>query len=338
MRNGEFLKYDPKKDEKNNYLISGLIPKNQIVLVAGLPGGGKSFFLHGIAYSMAYGAPFLGRTTVKAPVLIIDGEHPDDVLKKRLRMITKGLKNKGYNHHDEIDIQNDRFFRLDERSTWTEIETVINDIKPILITIDHLMAFHDRDENDAKSMEKIVQALLYLKSLSDASILVCHHLGKLKSGSLFYRLRGSSVIYARSETAFEIRSLKTKDGGLESFGVIPQARKGKIVPPFRVTLDENKESLVFRNDGEYNPIDDPEVDRLSHMVCHAFIKDKTEKTVNKVKEILAGMGSDSEVREALRTMSKMELIRARQDGKSHKFVYCPKPQLTCPWCNYKAKP
>jgi hypothetical protein len=184
-------------------------------------------------------------------------------------------------------------------------------------------------------MERVSQSLLDIKALSSASVIVCHHFGKAKSGDVFHRLRGSSVIYARSETALEIRALKFRDGGLDSFGVIPQARKGRNISPFRVRLEENGGRLTFKNDGEYKPVSDPELDRLSHMVVHLFLLDKEERTVYDVKEKMAGMGSDSEIREALRTLHKMKLLKVKQSGKSHRFMYSPVDNLSCSWCGSK---
>jgi hypothetical protein len=63
MRNGEFLKHDPLKDKGENHLVDNLMPTGQIILMAGLPGEGKSFCSIGIAYHIAYIAPFLGKNT-----------------------------------------------------------------------------------------------------------------------------------------------------------------------------------------------------------------------------------------------------------------------------------
>lgn len=41
MRNGEFLNA-VDNPEQDDYVIEGLVPRNQIVLVAGMPGEGKS--------------------------------------------------------------------------------------------------------------------------------------------------------------------------------------------------------------------------------------------------------------------------------------------------------
>lgn len=332
MRNGEFLKYDPLKDQINNHLIDELIPSGQIVLAAGLPGEGKSFFTLGVAYYIAYGACFLEKNVSKGPVLILDSENPKKVLTERIEKIKRGLENDGYSNAAEVDIQHYSGFMLDNKVTWTEIEKVIRDIKPVLITMDHQRCFHDQDENSSRGMEKVANAELDLLNICGSTVFVSHHFNKRESGSFYQRLRGSGVIYARSEAAFEIRALKHKGGRLESFGIIPQPRKEKLTLPIRVVLEETEEFIRFRNGGNYDPVGDPVLDDVSHKAAHIFIFDKKESTVNEIKEILAGMASDKEIRDSLRILEQKGIVEAKRSGSSHKFVYAPKSSFVCPWC------
>jgi hypothetical protein len=331
MRNGEFLKYDPLKDQKENHIISDLIPSNQIVLAAGLPGEGKSLFTHGTAYHVGYGSPFLGKRTSGGSVLIIDSENPRRVLVTRIDRIKRALQEEGYKKQGEIDIQHYPNFRLDDKGTWREMEKVIQAIKPVLITIDHLNCFHDQDENSSGGMEKVAVGILDLIKICGSSVLISHHFNKRESGTFYQRLRGSGVIYARSETAFEIRALERRGGRLESFGIIPQPRKEKLISPIRVILEETDDFIKFRNGGNYDPVGDPVLDDVSHRVGHIFIDDKNELTVNDVKGLLAGMASDKEIRDSLRILEQKGVVEAKRSGSSHKFVYAPK-LFVCPWC------
>jgi archaellum biogenesis ATPase FlaH len=331
MKNGEFLKFDPLKDKNNDHLIDELIPSGQIVLAAGLPGEGKSFFTLGTGYHLAYGAPFLGKKTCGGSVLIIDSENPRRVLITRIDRIKRALEEDGYKKQGEIDIQHYPNFMLDDKRTWREIEKVIRDIKPVFISIDHLRCFHNQEENNSGAMEKVANALLELFNICGSTVFVSHHFNKRESGSFYQRLRGSGVIYARSEAAFEIRALKNKEGRLESFGIIPQPRKEKLTLPIRVVLEETEEFIKFRSDGNYDPVGDPILDSVSHMAAHIFIDDKKELTVNDVKDVLAGMANDKEIRESLRILGQKGMVETKRSGSSHKFVYAPK-SFVCPWC------
>jgi hypothetical protein len=327
MRNGDFLKLNPSKKDD---LIEDIIPYKKIVLSAGLPGDGKTFLNLGVAYHIACGADFLNKKVNAGSVLIIDSENPEDDIKSRIRRIKKALKDDGYSMKGEVEIQHYSEFLLDNKATWTEIVKIMNDIKPALITLDHLNCFHNRNENSSREMEGIARRILELVNICGSTVHILHHFNK-NSGSFIKRLRGSTVIYARSEAAYEIRALSHKGGGLESFGIIPQPRKEKIIKPIRIILEEDKEHLRLKHGGDYEPIDDPELDMLSHMIAHSFLRDKEMRTVNEVKNIMAGMGSDKEIRDALRMLDKKGVVDITTRGKNHEFVYRLKVN-TCPWC------
>ena len=103
-----------------------------------------------------------------------------------------------------------RVLSLIIESTWTDIEKVIQDIKPVLITMDHLRCFHDQDENSSRGMEKVANADFRSFEYLRVYCAYSHHFNKRESGTFYQRLRGSGVIYARSEVAFEIQGIGTE--------------------------------------------------------------------------------------------------------------------------------
>jgi len=243
----------------------------------------------------------------------------------------------GYRKITKVDIQHYPYFKLDDKGTWPEIVDVIRDIKPGIITLDHLLCFHDQDENSSRGMERVARGMLNLVDVSGSTVFVSHHFGKKVSGTFYQRLRGSGVIYARSEAAFEVRALSHKGGKLESFGLIPQPRKEKLCSPIRVVLEEDDECIRLKHNGDYQPVDDPVLDRIAHMIAHIFLKEPEERTVEEVKLILAGMSSDPETREALRTLEKKGVVKTKRSGSSHKYVYTLDAAV-CPWCGLASKP
>jgi archaellum biogenesis ATPase FlaH len=328
MRDEDFLKNNPSKAKD---LIDGMLKTKRIGLIAGDPGSGKTFFTLGVAYHIAYGANFLNQKTNKGAILIIDRENSEEELRGRIRKIKKAIEEEGYSDKAEVEIQHYPCFLLNDKRMWSEIEKVIQDIRPVLITIDHLRAFHTLNENSSQDMEKIANYLIELSNICDSTIMVVHHFNKNVAGSFLKRLRGSIQIYARSEFAFEVRALSHNAGLLESFGVIPQPRKEKNISPFRVILEEDDKHIKFKYGGEYQPVEDPVLDTIAHRIAHVFIKDKEVYTVEKVKGILAGMASDRQVREALYTLEQKSIVSLTRMGKAHKFEYMPKTDF-CPWC------
>jgi hypothetical protein len=334
MRNGDFLKDNPSTKVKD--LIEGMLKTKRVGLIAGDPGSGKTFFTLGVAYHIAYGADFLNRKTTKGAVLIIDSDNPKRVLQDRIKKIKRAIESNGYSDRAEVDIQHYSYFLLNDKRTWFEVEKVIKDIKPVLITFDHLMAFHTLNENNSRDMEKVANHFIELSNICGSTILVVHHFNKNTTGNFLKRLRGSIQIYARSEFAFEVRALSHNAGRLESFGVIPQPRKEKTVSPFRVVLEEDDKYIKLKYGGEYQPIEDPILDIIAHRIAHVFIKDKKMYTVEEVKNILAGMASDKQTREALRTLEEKEVVSVKRTGKAHKYEYAPKTDF-CLWCQRTLK-
>jgi len=333
-RNGEFLTQSCT-DPEAEYLVEGLIPRGQIILIAALPGEGKSHIVLNLVYHIAYGALFLGRRTRMGGVQILDNDNPRDVIVKRIRKTKNAIEGEGYNVHAEVDIQHYSGLRLDAKDktvgAWAELRNVSHEIRPAVILIDNLAAFHSQDENRANEMRRVVDGIETLRDLCESSVVVVHHFNK-GNGSFIKRLRGSTVLYAASEVAWEIRTLSRRDGRLESLGVIPQPRKGVTPLPFRVVVEDSNDSLRLRHDGEYRPVEDPALDKLGHMIFHIFLRDNIDRTVNDVKKVLSGMGSDSEIREALRQLDRMEALRVqREKSKSHRYVYSLRA-TECPWC------
>ena len=56
--------------------VQRLIPRATVVLLTGEAGAGKSTLACGLAHAVSKGTSFLGRPTIKRPVLILDAENP----------------------------------------------------------------------------------------------------------------------------------------------------------------------------------------------------------------------------------------------------------------------
>jgi len=223
MKNGAFLKQ--KTSRARDYIIEDLIVPNRLILWASPPGEGKSLLGEAFLYSVAYGAPVIGKKVTPGNIMFIDSENRLDVIQGRCQKIIAGLKAEGYTKQGDIDFQHYSGFLLDDKATWNSIEREIKALHPAVIMIDHLAMFHHQDENKAGQMTKVVTAIEELMTICGSSLLVLHHFNK-KEGKFLDRLRGSTAIYAKSDVACEVRSLSVQGGRLEVVGLIPQPRKG----------------------------------------------------------------------------------------------------------------
>lgn len=329
MRNGEFIKKGVKQPQE-------IVPENRLILWAAYPGEGKSLLGQALLYHIAYGAPFLGNESTVGNVMFIDSENRKDILTDRIVKIKNRLEMDGYKKQGEIDFQHYSGFMLDDKSTWTGIETEVKFLQPSAIMIDHLAMFHHQDEDKAPPMTKVAVAIEELMDIGNSSVLVQHHFNK-QEGTFFKRLRGSSAILAKSDIACEVRALSRNGGKLEKVGLIFQPRKDITPKPIRIKIEEEDDWIKFIHDGTYQPVEDIKMDMLAHRFYHLFLEEAEELTVNAVKSFAAGMGSDTEVRNCLRLLDYKGLINSDRRELGGKLHYSLSHNSgfgkQCPWCN-----
>lgn len=329
MLNGDFLKQNPSNPTTG--MVGSLLKANRLGIWASVPGEGKSLVAEAMLYHIAFGAPFLNMTVTVGNVMIIDSENRLDILQSRIKKIRRGLELGRYKKQADIDIQHYSGFWLDNKSTWTAIANSIRAINPSLILIDHLAAFHHQDEDKEGPMKKVTEGVEELMAIKGSSVLVLHHFGKTDAGTFYKRLRGSSALYAKSDSACEVRSLSRNNGMLEKTGLIPQPRKDITPHPIRVKLIEGSDWLKLIYDGTYKPVEDVRMDKITHDIFHIFLNNpKSEYTVNDIKERLAGYASEREIREALRFCDERGYLK-NDTRQSNKFVYTYSG-VPCPWC------
>lgn len=67
---------DAPQETRLRYLIDGMVPANQVHLLAGPSGGGKTTLAFQMLSAMTTGEPFLGRWTRKVAVAYVSGDRP----------------------------------------------------------------------------------------------------------------------------------------------------------------------------------------------------------------------------------------------------------------------
>jgi len=336
MKNGEFFKKRAGSRTPESYIVKNLLLPNRQVLSAGYPGDGKTLFWHTVLYSIAYEAPIIGLDVTGGNIMIIDSENPKPVLDARIAMVRRGLEMGGYAKKYEVDWQYYSGLLLDNRSTWSTIESEVKALRPCVIMLDHLSRFHTQDKDRAGQMNRVADGMDALRSICGSTILSIHHFNKRDDkGTFSKRLRGSSAIYARSESAYEIRALSRKLIGektyLEKIGLIPQARKDPMLSPIRIKIEQGDDRIRLAHDGAYQPIEDPKLDRLYHDIFHLFLHSKEDKSVYDVKKDLAGYASDKEIRDSLRGLEEKGLLTMKIT-RSNKYIYRLAKARKCPWC------
>lgn len=190
-------------DEVGDWLIEDLWLDRALGFVAGIPKSMKSMLTLHLAFHVAQGLPFLTKKVHKqGVVLLVQEEDNDHIIRKRLsvyqgqvgpnlRIWTPGITN--------------AHIRLDTESGIEILDAEVQRVQPVLVILDPLANMHSlENENDAASMNRMLENLRHLRDLRKCSVMVVHHLrkeGAGDSGSFGQRMRGSSVLHAKSETA-----------------------------------------------------------------------------------------------------------------------------------------
>jgi hypothetical protein len=169
------------------YLIPGMLPKGDTVLLIADPKVGKSLLAYDAAFTIATGeSDFLGEKTQQGKVLIVQTDEPQHSTKSRL------LK-RGFRREDAANVQYINQFNI---SQLLKLEEKLEEFRPSLVVIDSLRrinAGREISENSAEFADQIYE-LKELLTRYGASGIIIHHANKNPDATGIQRSRGSSSI------------------------------------------------------------------------------------------------------------------------------------------------
>jgi len=202
------------------WLVKGFWGRRSHGIVAGMPKCFKSTLVHDLIISVASGQPFLGRFQVldPGPVIVVQNENADYIMKDRTEkvILDRGLVGEverisSKKLHVEfppdlpITFLNQQGFTLSNEDHRRQIESLIKEIKPVLVVFDPLYLMFDGDLNSSKELNPVLNWLLSLKTQYKTSVMVIHHYNKgsnqqvLRGGA---RMAGSVMLYGWVESAW----------------------------------------------------------------------------------------------------------------------------------------
>lgn len=179
------------------FVIEDLITQSSLSILAGAPGGGKTYALLDMALAVASGAEWLGRDTKKAGVLIVDEESGQRRLGLRLKYVMMGrglMPNVDKTLSADLRLtcttlaQYNLFTKPQEEAE--ALTAKVQEAQAGLVIIDSLvMLAAGADENNVRDMAPVMQALRGIAEYTRAALVVIHHTNK---GAGDYR--GSTAI------------------------------------------------------------------------------------------------------------------------------------------------
>lgn len=170
-----------------DYLIPGMLPVGETVLVTANPKTGKTLLAYDAGFAVATGEDtFLGETTKRGKVLIIQTDESLGTAKGR-------LSKRGFRREDAPNV---RFMDSFDMTQLAELEKHLEDFRPSLVIIDSLRrisAGRGVSENSSEFAD-LIYTLKELLTRYGASGLLIHHSNKDREAVGVNRVRGSSAI------------------------------------------------------------------------------------------------------------------------------------------------
>jgi RecA-family ATPase len=198
------------EDPKPDYLIDGLIYSGQIVVVAGEPGAGKSFFQYYIAMCIACGLPVLGRETRTGKVLYFDEENSLPDLAQYLRWIWRGLDCPAIDAL-QANLAIEHFGLSSAKNRWTYMAELAKKLQPQLIVMDTVTpCFGIEDENSNSEASQAIRNLRNVRLMAgqNCSIVLLKHAKFSHDTSERQTIRGAKTWIGETDaTMFHKRML-----------------------------------------------------------------------------------------------------------------------------------
>jgi len=172
-----------------DYVVQGLLPRKSLTLWTGIDGTAKTFLAQKMAFEVSTGGRFLGAQCRKMPVLYLDYENPDFVVRARLELI------------GAVPGPNLRIW-----GTWLPEQppqignqlllTIAKEVQPLMI-FDPFRYSHGAEENDSTEMMAVMKDLRACV-VAGGTVIILHHPAKVEGSTG----RGSTAIRGAVDLAY----------------------------------------------------------------------------------------------------------------------------------------
>lgn len=208
-------------------LVEGLIAPGDVACIFGAPGAGKSLIAPYLGYQVALGESAFGMNTKPGTVLYVAAEDSHGMQGR-----VKALAERQGHAPDFLLIEGVSDLLDEESSDLDALLDIVRERKPSLIFVDTLaIAFAGLEENDAKSMGRVV-AISRQLAKSGAAVVLIHHDTKAEGSTP----RGHSILNGALDMAMHV---KRDDDGIVR-GRLTKNRNGSTERDiaFRIGIEE----------------------------------------------------------------------------------------------------
>jgi hypothetical protein len=297
---------------ESDFLIDKLLPKG-INVMSGQPGTGKSWIMLEIARSVASGKKFLETyETKKGAVLIIDSESgPNEIVRRSTMMQIE--------NELPIYILSEQNLKVDEEKSLLFLIQEIERLDIKLLIIDPFSAVHNKTENNAEEIQKVMESLQKLKTKGVTILFIHHHRKEYGNfGNTSDSLRGSSVILSRVDAHIIIKKSESyNEDSISTKFILSKLRNGKKEKPFEIKIEEfnNLVSLSYSGNIEVQKSKSAKAAELIAMIINDEGKSRRE-ILEHLHEENIGERTASEV---LRNLEKIGQIKKGKTGQKNVY-------------------
>jgi hypothetical protein len=191
----------PTQPPDKAWLVRHLWSHAAVGLISGHPKVGKSWLGLDLAVSVASGTDCLGAFAVEAPgpVLVFLAEDPLPSVRERIASLCaqRHLSLERLPLHVITAAQ----LRLDDPNDRDRLTATVARLAPRLLLLDPLVRLHAGDENDARYIAQLLGFLRTLSRQHELAVALVHHMSKKSRRQLGQALRGSSDLWAWTDSA-----------------------------------------------------------------------------------------------------------------------------------------
>ena len=191
----------PVQPQDEAWLVRSLWSRRAVGLISGHPKVGKTWLGLDLALSVASGTPCLGTFPVEdpGPSLIYLAEDALPQVRERIAALCAWK---------QVALETLPLYvitapslRLDDAGDRDRLAATIARWQPRLLLLDPLVRLHSGDENDARYVSALLGFLRALSRQHQVAIALVHHMSKKNRRHLGQALRGSTDLWAWSDSA-----------------------------------------------------------------------------------------------------------------------------------------
>lgn len=216
-------------------LVDGLIYQGSKVAIGGGSKTMKTWMQMDLALSVAYGLPFLGKPTHKGRVLVVNLELQDWASHGRFKAIEVAKQIKREPGESNLDIWNLEGYAAPYDIILPAIQQMAKKQYKLIIIDPVYMIYGDLDENSARDITKLMNAVGRLAKESNAAIVFAAHFskGNQQAKEAIDRISGSGVFARHPDTLL----IFTRHEEEDCFTVEPTLRALPPAEPFVIRWD-----------------------------------------------------------------------------------------------------